>query len=372
MVLGLAVVTSTVDRHFAAQVRREDLLLRENEARLRHDAERREFILSADGIGLWEQDLTSGAIEWSETMEVVHGTSRAAFPKTLDAFLALVHPDDRARVVEGFHQFLQNGMEYTKEFRVLWPDGSEHWLESTARIHRDSSGHAIEVFGVDRDVTRRRVLEEHFRQTQKMEAIGQLAGGVAHDFNNLLTAILGYSELILEHPGGDAAIRADVGEILKAAQSASGLTRQLLAFSRRQTLDPQVLELNDIITAMEGMMQRLIGEQITLATSFDKSLWRVSADKGQVEQVVMNLVVNARDAMTDGGTLRIETANVSLNEGFVKQHPGSLIGQYVRIAVIDTGPGMDATVRSHLFEPFFTTKAPGKGTALAWRRYTAL
>jgi len=364
MVLGLAVVTSLVDRRFSAQVRREDLLLRENEARLREDADRREFILSAAGIGMWEQNLTSPAIEWSSTMEVIYGRPRAGFPKTLESFLMLVHPDDQSSVLDGFGQFLQDGIEHTKEFRVVWPDGSEHWIESTARMRRDSVGGATFVFGVDRDITTRRLLEDQFRQAQKMDAIGQLAGGVAHDFNNLLTAIVGFSELILERPNVDGHIRADAGEILKAAQSASALTRRLLAFSRQQTLDPQILSLNDIIRDMEGMMRRLIGEHIELATALPASVWHVNADKGQIEQVVMNLALNARDAMTAGGTLRIQTSNVELDDVFAVQHPGAAAGRYVRIVVGDTGVGMDAKVRAHLFEPFFTTKGVGKGTGL--------
>jgi PAS domain S-box-containing protein len=364
MVLGLAIVTSLVDRRFSAQMLREDILLREREARLREDADRREFILSAAGIGMWEYDLTSSAIEWSNTMEVIYGRPRAGFPKTLESFLTLVHPEDRSSVLEGFRQFLQDGTQYTKEFRVVWPDGSEHWLESTARVRRDSGGRATFVFGVDRDITTRRLLEDQFRQAQKMDAIGQLAGGVAHDFNNLLTAIVGFSDLILERPQSDGAVRADVEEILKAAHSASALTRQLLAFSRRQTLDPQILNLNDIIAGMEAMMRRLIGEHIELVTAFSESGCSVSADKGQIEQVVMNLALNARDAMPAGGTLRIDTSSVDLDSAFAVQHPEAAPGRYVRIAVKDTGVGMGARVRAHLFEPFFTTKDPGTGTGL--------
>ena len=364
MVLGLTVVSSMVERRMAAQVLREDLLLRRSATQLRDDAERREFILSAAGIGMWEHDLVSGAIVWSNTMESIYGRSRAAFPKTLDGFLALVHPDDRGGFAKSFHGFLQEGTEHTKEFRVVWPDGSIHWLESTARVRRNSSGRPVSVFGVDQDITRRRLLEEHFRQTQKMEAIGHLAGGVAHDFNNLLTAIVGFSELIVEHPEADAKIRSDAGEILNAAQSGAALTRQLLAFSRRQTLEPQILNLKNVIGTMEGLMRRLIGEQVDLVTEVEASLWPVNADKGQIEQVVINLAVNARDAMPSGGTLRITASNVELDDAFVVEHPGSAHGPHVRIAVTDTGIGMDGVVRSHLFEPFFTTKDRGKGTGL--------
>ena len=196
-----------------------------------------------------------------------------------------------------------------------------------------------------------------------MDAVGQLAGGIAHDFNNLLTAIVGFSELILE-TSKDEHVRGDVQEIVHAAQTAAGLTRQLLAFSRRQPLEPRILDLNAVITAMEGMLRRLIGEQVELVTQLSPNLGRVSADQGQIEQVMMNLAVNARDAMSERGTVRIETTNVDLDDAFVAAHPGASRGPHVMFAVIDSGVGMDHTVQARLFEPFYTTKEPGKGTGL--------
>ncbi len=214
------------------------------------------------------------------------------------------------------------------------------------------------------DISARRQLEAQFLQSQKMEAVGRLAGGVAHDFNNLLTAITGYAELLLGDLDQGDSRRDDVAEIQKAADRAATLTRQLLAFSRKQILAPQVLDLNTVVASMDKLLQRLIGEDIDLVTILDPALGRVKADPGQFEQVVMNLAVNARDAMPQGGKLTIEMANADLDVQYTRQHLAVPLGSYVMLAVSDTGCGMDAETQSHLFEPFFTTKEAGKGTGL--------
>jgi signal transduction histidine kinase len=210
----------------------------------------------------------------------------------------------------------------------------------------------------------RRALEEQLEQSRKMEAVGRLAGGVAHDFNNLLTAILGYSNLVLDElePGHPA--RVDVEQMRRAGESAASLTQQLLAFSRKQILQPQVLDLNKVVTRADSLLQRLIGEHITLVTALDQSLDRVSADPGQLEQVILNLAINARDAMPGGGRLTIETTNINLDDTYVTKHGGSSPGPHVMLAVSDTGVGMDAETRARIFEPFFTTKRRGEGTGL--------
>ena len=249
-----------------------------------------------------------------------------------------------------------------KEEKEAWPDGRETWVSTTKMPLRDANGNILGTFGVSRDVTERKSLEGQLRQTAKIEAIGRLAGGVAHDFNNLLTIISGYGQLLQERLSPEAL--GPVEEILKASDRAATLTRQLLAFSRRQILAPQVLDLNSVVANMEKMLGRLIGEDIELATVQQPGLGRVKADPGQIEQVIMNLVVNSRDAMPEGGKITIETANVHLDKTYARRHPGATPGPQVMLAVSDTGMGMDAETLTHVFEPFFTTKEKGKGTGL--------
>jgi len=213
------------------------------------------------------------------------------------------------------------------------------------------------------DITEQRALEEQLRQSQKMEAVGRLAGGIAHDFNNLLMVISGYCEFLLQKLGPDPSLRGFAQEIANAADRATALTRQLLAFSRKQVLSPKVLDLNAVVSEHLKMLPRLIGEDIELVTLPAERLGQVKADPGQIEQVVMNLVVNARDAMPGGGKLTIETANVTLDEAYTRRHPGVTPGEYVMLAISDSGMGMDSDTQSHIFEPFFTTKGQ-KGTGL--------
>jgi two-component system cell cycle sensor histidine kinase/response regulator CckA len=214
------------------------------------------------------------------------------------------------------------------------------------------------------DLTELRRLEQALRQAQKMEAVGRLAGGIAHDFNNLLTIILGYAELLQARQDVPEQVGLDAGEIAKAAGSAASLTRQLLAFSRRSMLDPKVIDLNHVIEHVHSLIQRLIGPDISLDMRLAANVRRVRADPGHLEQVIMNLAANARDAMPSGGKLTIETGNVTLDERYVAEHPGAALGEHVMIAISDTGVGMDEDVKMRLFEPFFTTKDLGKGTGL--------
>jgi hypothetical protein len=214
------------------------------------------------------------------------------------------------------------------------------------------------------DITHRAKLESELRQSQKMEALGRVAGGVAHDFNNLLTAMMGFSELALARLTPDDPVRADIEEVINAGNSAASLTRQLLAFSRKQILAPQILDLNALVRTMQTLLRRVIGEDLEFVTTLGDPLNRINADRGQLEQVIMNLAVNARDAMPTGGLLCIATANVELDEAWVAAHPGAAKGPHVRLTLSDTGTGIDPSVQAHLFEPFFTTKHRGKGTGL--------
>jgi PAS domain S-box-containing protein len=243
------------------------------------------------------------------------------------------------------------------------PDNECHWLASVFPIRR--VGSASEAVGlVIVDTTERRALQGQLLQAQKMEAVGRLAGGIAHDFNNMLTAVMSYSDLLLQDLAVGDPRREDVAEIASAARRAAGLTRQLLAFSRQQVLQPWPLDLNTTVIEIEKMLGRLIGADVEVVTHLDPHLGIVKADPGQIEQVLMNLAVNARDAMPEGGRLTIETANVAFGEPYARSHPGNLTGEYVMLSVSDTGSGMSAETRARIFEPFFTTKERGKGTGL--------
>jgi PAS domain S-box-containing protein len=243
-------------------------------------------------------------------------------------------------------------------------DGTLYEQETVISPVRNASGKVVNYVGVLRDNTRERQLEDQLRQSQKMEAIGTLAGGVAHDFNNLLTVIEGYSDLLLSRLGEGNPLAAEVREIRKASDSASSLTKQMLAFSRMQVFLPKVLDLNDLVANIKKMLARLIGENIELVTFPGEDLGRVKADPGQIEQVLLNLVVNARDAIPNGGRITIETSNVDLDESFARKQVTFRPGPYVMLTVADTGTGMDKETMSRIFEPFFTTKEIGKGTGL--------
>jgi two-component system, cell cycle sensor histidine kinase and response regulator CckA len=251
------------------------------------------------------------------------------------------------------------------EFELIGLKGSRRWMETHAVPLRAPSGEVQAALSVTRDVTQRRQLEEQLAQAQRLEAVGRLAGGIAHDFNNLLTGILGYSDLLRARLPEDDPRRADADEVKKAADRAASLTRQLLAFSRRQVLQLRVVDLNKIVDDMDRMLRRLIGEDVELVTACAPDLGRVQADPGQIEQVIANLVVNARDAMPEGGRLVIETENVDVDEEAAAGHPAELQpGPHVVLSVTDTGIGMDPETQAHVFEPFFTTKDVGKGTGL--------
>ena len=244
------------------------------------------------------------------------------------------------------------------------PDGGPCTLEITVSPVRDDSARSFDLVIVARDITRQLELEEQLLSAQKLEAIGRLAGGVAHDFNNLLTVILSCADLALEELSPQHGVWKEVKEIQKAGQRAAALTRQLLAFSRKQVLEPRILDVNKVVADMEDMLRRLIGEPIDLELCCRAEVGRVTADPSQLQQVVMNLAVNARDAMPNGGKLTIQTSDVEIDEDYVDKHVEMSKGHYVMLAVSDTGCGLDASTRARLFEPFFTTKEKGRGTGL--------
>ena len=243
-------------------------------------------------------------------------------------------------------------------------DGSIITVRLSGRGVRDER-EGTEVFEViAEDVTERKALEDQLRQAQKMEAVGKLAGGVAHDFNNLLTVITGYSQILMDQNSKNAQASHSIEQIFKAADRATSLTRQLLAFSRRQMLQPRLVSLNALVRNLEKMLRPLLGERIQIVVRSSSDLGGVRADPSQLDHILMNLAVNARDAMPRGGTLTVATANADLGDAFTRTHPGATPGQYVMLLVSDTGTGMNEHTLTHLFEPFFTTKEPGKGTGL--------
>jgi two-component system cell cycle sensor histidine kinase/response regulator CckA len=243
-------------------------------------------------------------------------------------------------------------------------DGSLLSVQLSVRAVRNAARQVEYYETFVRDVTEQRRLQQQLSQAQKMEAVGRLAGGIAHDFNNLLTVITSYSDLLLEDLGPDDPKRDDVEQVRKAAEGAASLTRQLLAFSRQQVLEPRVVDLNVVVGGLRKMLQRVIGEDVEFATTLAPDLVAVRADVGQLEQVLMNLAVNARDAMPTGGKLTIETANIELDADYTRTHHQAAAGQFAMLAVNDTGVGMDEATKARIFEPFFTTKGPGKGTGL--------
>ncbi len=331
---------------------------------LRQAEERMRFALQGAAVGIWDMDRATQVVRWSEILETQYCLKPGTFGGTLEAFVERVHPDDRESVLETIGNAMKAGGDFSILNRTICPDGTVRWLSGTGRVLLDEHGEPARAVGISLNVTERHVLEQQYQQAQKMEAIGRLAGGVAHDFNNLLTVILGFCELLLAGLNPDDPRQADITEIQRAGARAAELTRQLLAFSRKEIIQPTLLDLNVIVADIRTMLARLIGEDVAIVLSLGTTPAPVKADRGQIEQVVLNLALNARDAMPRGGTLTIATANVELDERLAKTHLPVKPGSYVVLTVTDTGTGMTPEVRARSFEPFFTTKDAGKGTGL--------
>ena len=273
-----------------------------------------------------------------------------------------IHPEDH-KVVEIAEEASKRGERFQAEYRIVRKDGRIIWVSDTAAVVPGSDSHPL-MEGIIIDITDKKQLEGQLQQSRRMEAVGRLAGGIAHDFNNLLTVIKGYTELALIRAKGMPELRSDIERIEDASERAAGLVRQLLAFSRRQVMQPKILDLNGIVVGLDKLLRRLMDEDIEMVTIANDSIGAIKADPGQIEQVIMNLVVNARDAMPDGGRLTVETANVELDALYARDHASVKPGRYVMLAVSDTGIGMSAETVAHIFEPFYTTKENGRGTGL--------
>jgi two-component system cell cycle sensor histidine kinase/response regulator CckA len=360
---GRVTSMSTIARDITSR-KKAEASLREERERVRAAEERTRFALEAARVGIWEMDFATRTLRWSAILEAQHGLAPGTFAGTLDALIALIHPEDRAAMLDAMTNANQSGADFSVHYRAVWRDGTVRWLNGTGRVHLGDRGESPRALGITQDVTERRTLEQQYRQAQKMEAIGQLAGGVAHDFNNLLTVILGNCGLLLDGLETGDHRQADLTEIQKAGMSAALLTRQLLAFSRKEIIEPKLLDLNVVLANMRAMLRRLIREDVEVVLSLRSELAPIQADRGQIEQIVLNLAVNARDAMPQGGILTIEIANIDLGHHYAKTHVGVSPGAYVALTVTDTGAGMTPEVQAHLFEPFFTTKAVGIGTGL--------
>lgn len=315
-------------------------------------------------LGAWEMDLATQGIGWSDELFRIFGTDPKTFQPTWGAVLECIHPNDRSLVKQSVEESVAKRKPFSLDYRISRADGSVRTVHARGHVVLGRDGVPVKLVGTAQDITERRSLEQQLHQSQKMEAVGRLAGGVAHDFNNILTVIIGYSDFLLDNMKEEE-LRTDLMEIKKGGERAASLTRQLLAFSRRQVLQPRLLNLNVVINDIEKMLQRLMGEDIEYLSVLAPALGKVRVDPGQIEQVIMNLAVNARDAMAHGGKLTIETANVTLNEQYAQDHEAAIPpGPYVMMAVSDTGSGMTPETKAHLFEPFFTTKEHGKGTGL--------
>ncbi len=352
------------DSHSRAERERAEASLRESQEQFRQIAENIREVF-------WLSDVEKRRLFYvSPRYQEVWGRPLTGLQTASVSWWDAVHPADRERIVAAAHRKQASG-EYDEVYRIVHEDGSIRWIHERAFPVHDEKGRVHRIAGLAEDITERRQAEEssreqseRLRMAQKMEAVGQLAGGVAHDFNNILVAILGFSELVRDSlPPGNAQ-RKNVEEVIKAGERAADLTRQLLAFSRRQVIAPVVLDPNEKLRSIERLLRRVIGEDIELALHLDPGIGRVRADPTQLEQVVMNLAVNARDAMPKGGALIIETADAELGDAFARANPGSRAGLQVMLAVSDTGMGMTRETQARIFEPFFTTKGEGKGTGL--------
>jgi signal transduction histidine kinase/DNA-binding response OmpR family regulator len=318
------------------------------------------------GLGMFDHYPATGEIIWSETA-MRHFGLLPGIEVDRDALLQLVHPDDRERVghlvLKAFDP--QSGGDYSAEYRAIGlSDRIERYLSVRGRVYFDSRGRPVRFVGVTSDLTARKQLEDQFRQAQKLESLGRLAGGVAHDFNNLLTVINGYSQMTLDTLSAEHPLREGLEEILKAGMRAIFLTRQLLAFSRRRPIKTETIIINDLLADLRKMLERLVGEDVELVFNSHPAAGAIRADAGHLEQVVMNLIVNARDAMPHGGKVFIETGRFVVDEAVSESPIDVAPGQYAALTVRDTGHGMPPEVKARLFEPFFTTKEEGKGTGL--------
>jgi len=346
---------------------------RRAEAARRAHEERLQLALAGAELGMWDWHAGSDAVSFDERWAGMLGYDLAEIEPTRAFWESLIHPDDRERAIGALEAHVAGRTpNYEVEHRLRHKSGDWIWVLSKGKVlARDAGGQAQRMAGTHLDITARKAaeaeraqLEVQLRQAQKMEAVGQLAGGVAHDFNNLLQVINGYAEMALTDLDPEHLAHGSVSEITRAGQRAASLVSQLLAFSRRQIMEPAHVDLNEVVAGLLKMLDRIIGEHIDLSFLPSRDLGTILADRGMLEQVLMNLCLNARDAMPGGGTLTIETENVRIDRDYAETHAWAQAGRYVLMTVTDTGTGMDAATLERIFEPFYSTKEPGRGTGL--------
>ncbi len=322
--------------------------------------------LDAARMGIWSWSTADNRLTWDDTLRLLYGLTPAEEVAGYDDFLNRVHPEDRQFVHARVRHALEEGGSLDYEFRIVLPDGSVRWLADKGRVVPGEGGKPLGMTGVCMDVTQRRATEEQLRQAHRMESIGRLAGGVAHEANNQMSVVIGATDFILRRSDLPPVVRSDVESVRSAAERTATVTAQLLAFSRRQVLKPQVLDLNALLQRFEPVLRRMMGEDCSVTLRLGDSIGSLKADPGQLEQVLINLALNARDAMPRGGELTIETLAAELSRGTSPIIQGVAVrpGSYAVLAVSDTGHGMDQATMIHIFDPFFTTKEVGQGTGL--------
>jgi two-component system, cell cycle sensor histidine kinase and response regulator CckA len=321
----------------------------------------------AAGLGTWDHNLVTGELYWDARAKALFGLP----PDALVAYrgwVEAIHPEDLLTAEEALDRALRDRQPFSTQYRVIWPDGSIHWLDVIGRAsYGPGTGRPLRMRGILLDITERKRTEKRLQEVLRLEAIGRLAGGIAHDLNNMLVTILGFSELLAQEMGADDPRLDDVREIHEAAARSADLTRQLLAFARRELIQPRKLDLNGIVRHAVVMLRPVLGENASLVLQLSSTVGHIHADPGRVEQILMNLVLNSRDAIPQGGRVTVETAGITLESGPPAWQPQSEApppGRYAMLAVSDTGHGMDPATLQHIWEPFFTTKPAGKGTGL--------
>ena len=315
-------------------------------------------------IGSWELNLTTNQLLWSDEIYRIFEIDPQKFSASYKRFLEIIHPDDREQVNTAYMESVENKTPYRIDHRIQISDGTTKHVQERGKTFYDAEGHPVRSVGTVQDVTERVSMEEALRRSQKMDAIGQLSGGIAHDFNNQLGVVIGYLDFLRNHLSGDEKPRQWVDIAIKSTLRCMDLTRQLLTFSRHQAKDKSVVDLNVTLNELETMIARSVTPEVEVQYFLTNKLWQTEIDPGEFQDVILNLVINARDAMPGGGKLLIETSNKYLDAGYIACNPGVAPGDYVQLMLSDTGSGMDKETMEHIFEPFFTTKPKGKGTGL--------